>query len=409
MDRVTGWWGIAVISFVLGCGSPEPGLQSSPSPESGGAPAVQTAPDSASPPTAPSAESPSPAAAESAAPPAAAPAPAGEAASQPAATKPSGSGKPEPSPAAGATAGSSLDQLQSWMAALVGNDVKVREAASEKLDQVSSGSVQPLLPLLQDASPDVRRGTIFYLLDRFDPADAAVVAALTKCLTDQEASARRLALTAAQRFPLDGLIQSLPQLIAILSHPQESADSRAAAARLIGTLEGAAHDAVPALVRAAGGDPDPTVRSACVLSLCRAAPAEEAVAALRQVLRQDAEANLRGLAAMRLGKLGQATAAVTPELAEALADRDEGVRRKAADALAALGPAAVAPTMQQLTAPDVAVRRLAVFVLGKLGGDARPALDALRKLQQDPDAEVKQLAELAVRRIEGTPAPAENK
>ena len=271
---------------------------------------------------------------------------------------------------------------------------------------MSIAGPQPLLPLLQDASPDVRRGTVFYLLDRFDPADVAVVAALTKCLADQDASVRRLALSAAHRFPLDGIVQSLPQLIAMLSHPQESADSRAAAARLIGSLEKAALDAIPALVRAAGGDPDPTVRSACVLSVCRAAPAEDAVAALRPVLRQDSQANLRGLAAMRLGKLGEAAAAAAPELAAALADRDEGVRRKAADALALLGPAAVAPTMQKLDATDVGVRRLAAFVLGKLGADAKPALDALRKLQQDSDPEVKQLAELAVRRIEAAQTPA---
>ena len=244
MDRMTGWWGIAVLAFVVGCGSPGPAPGSSPAPsapESSGPPAVETAPGSASSATPPGVESPSPAAAESA--------PTGEPPSQGLATKPSDSEKPEQ---AGANAAVPLEQLPSWAAALVGNDVQAREAASEKLDRVSIAGPQPLMPLLQDASPDVRRGTIFYLLDRFDPADAAVVAALAKCLTDQDAPVRRLALTAAQRFPLDGLVQWLPQLIEIMKHPQESADSRAAAARLIGTLEGAARKAVPALVRAAG-------------------------------------------------------------------------------------------------------------------------------------------------------------
>ena len=60
------------------------------------------------------------------------------------------------------------------------------------------------------------------------------------------------------------------------------------------------------------------------------------------------------------------------------------------------------PAADKLEATDPGVRRLAVFVLGKLGADAKPALDALRKRLQDPDAEVKQLAELAIRRIEGT-------
>jgi len=412
MDRRIGWWGIvvlAVFGIVIGCGSPGPAPQSpssARSPESSGSPAAETAPGAASPAMPPEVESPPPAAAESAPEPAA-PAPAGKSAAEAPAGKPSQSEKPEPSPvpAAGAAAAVPPEQLQSWAIALVGTDVQAREAASEKLDHVSIAGLQPLLPLLRNASPEVRRGTVFYLLDRFDPADVAVVAALTKCLTDKDASVRRLALSAAQRFPLEGVVQSLPQLIAMLSDPQQSADSRAAAARLIGTLDTAASDAVPALVRTAGRDPDPTVRSACVLSVCRVAPAEEAVAALRPILRQDSQANLRGLAATRLGKLGSAAAAAAPDLTETLADRDEGVRRKAADALAALGPAAVAPTMQKLDATDAGVRRLAVFVLAKLGADAKPALDALRKLQQDSDAEVKQLAELAVRRIEAASPP----
>jgi len=417
MDRVTAWWGIAVLVFVLGCGSSGPAPQSPPGPpgpessrpQPGGSDSdsasLQMPAESAAPAAAKSA-SPPPASVPAAAPapvPASAPASAPAASAQPERSEPSASGQSEPPPAAGGGAAPGPDQLRSWAAALVGNDVSAREAASERLERVSVGGGQWLLSLLQDASPDVRRGAVFYWLDRFDPADAAVVAALAKRLSDPDASVRKLALTAAQRFPLDTIVQSLPQLTAMLGHPQESAESRAAAARLIGTLDAAAHDAVPALAKAAAADPDPAVRSACVLSICRAAPAADAVAALRQVLRQDSQANLRGLAATRLGKLGQATAAVAPELAEALADRDDGVRRKAADALALSGAAAVAPTMQKLQAPDVAVRRLAVFVLAKLGPDAKPALEALRKLQQDPDAEIKQLAELAVRRIEGTP------
>jgi HEAT repeat protein len=62
----------------------------------------------------------------------------------------------------------------------------------------------------------------------------------------------------------------------------------------------------------------------------------------------------------------------------------------------------VTPAAGKLEAAEPGVRRLAVFVLGKLGADAKPALDALRKRLQDPDAEVKQLAAMAIRRIEGT-------
>lgn len=303
---------------------------------------------------------------------------------------------------AGENATATVDQLRSWATALAGGDVRTREAAAEGLDRAALAGQPPLWALLRDASPQVRRGAIFYWLDRFDPADSESVAALSKCLSDQDPTVRAIAMSAAQRFPAGAVAQALPQLSIVLTDRQNGAETRAAAARLIGTLEAQSREAVPALVKAARGDPDPPVRSACLLSLCRVAAAEQAAPVLQQVLQQDAQATVRGVAALRLGKLGPSAAGAAPALAAALADSDEGVRRKAADALAALGAAAVTPASGKLEAADPGVRRLAVFVLGKLGADAKPALDALRKRLQDPDAEVKQLAELAIRRIEGT-------
>jgi HEAT repeat protein len=293
-------------------------------------------------------------------------------------------------------------QLRSWATALAGGDVRTREAAAEALDQAAKAGHQPLWALLQVTSPQVRRGAIYYWLDRFNPADSEAVAALSKGLSDQDPAVRAMAMSAAQRFPAEAVAQALPQLSVLLTNRQNSAETRAAAARLIGTLEAQAGEAAGALAQAAVGDPDASVRSAGLLSLCRAAPADQAAAVLQQVLARDAQASIRGVAAVRLGKLGPSAAGAAPALAEALADRDEGVRRKAADALAALGAAAVTPAVGKLEAADAGVRRLAVFVLGKLGTTAKPALDALRKRLQDPDAEVKQLAELAIRRIEGT-------
>jgi len=182
MDRRIGWWGIAVLSvfgIVIGCGSPGPAPQSpssAGSPESSGSPAAETAPGAASPAMPPEVESPPPAAAESAPKPAAAPAPAGKSAAEAPVAQPSPSEKPEQPPVAAAGAADAVppEQLQSWAVALVGNDVQAREAASEKLDQVSIAGLQPLLPLLQNASPEVRRGTVFFLLDRFDAANAAL-------------------------------------------------------------------------------------------------------------------------------------------------------------------------------------------------------------------------------------------
>ena len=422
METVTRWCGIAVLGFVVGCGSQGPSPPNSPSagaPASGKVPAADASagtPRSESP---TGAESAPPAVSKPAPRPQIAPVPDGESPAPSASTLPSATTassataappattspsaiveKPVGPSEAGATA--TVGQLRSWATTLAGGDVRTREAAAEALDQAAKAGHQPLWALLQDTSPQVRRGAIYYWLDRFNPADSEAVAALSKGLSDQDPAVRAMAMSAAQRFPAEAVAQALPQLSVLLTNRQNSAETRAAAARLIGTLEAQGGEAAGALAQAAVSDPDASVRSAGLLSLCRAAPADQAAAVLQQVLARDAQASIRGVAAVRLGKLGPSAAGAAPALAEALADRDEGVRRKAADALAALGAAAVTPAAGKLEAADAGVRRLAVFVLGKLGTTAKPALDALRKRLQDPDAEVKQLAELAIRRIEGT-------
>lgn len=377
------------MSGVAGCGSGQPSVPPSSPPSS----------PSAAVPEPSGIETPEPASdtATSVSPPSLEPPDADMSASAPAAAavaESAGQGVAQSSPTA--------SQWRAWTAALAGEDVKARETAAAGLDRVAAVDPQPLWTLLEDAAPEVRRGAIFYWLDRFDPADSEAVAALRQRLTDQDPAVRAIALSAARRFPSAALLESLPPLSLVLADRQSSAETRAAAARLIGTLEAPGREAVPVLTQAAGDDPDPSVRSACLLSLGRVAAADQAVAVLLQALQQDAEANVRGLAAVRLGRFGPAAAAAAPRLADALADGDESVRRKAADALAELGPAAVTPIIGKLDAADVGVRRLAVFVLGKLGTHAKPALQALGNRLQDPDAEVKQLAELAIRRIEGT-------
>jgi HEAT repeat protein len=395
METSTRWCGIAVLGLVVGCGSPGPSPQDSTpggTPESGGTAAAGSPSESP-----PEAKSVQPAAAESTPPTPIAPVPDDESPAPPAtAVK-----QPGPMEAAENSA-PTMDQLRAWATALAGDAVQAREAAAAGLDRAAQAGTPPLWALLQDASPAVRRGAIFYWLDRFDPADADAVAALSKCLSDPDPTVRAIAVSAAQRFPAEALAKSSPQLSAMLADRQTGAETRAAAARLIGTLDAPGDATAEALAQAAVGDPAATVRSAALMSLGRVAPADQAAAVLQQVLVRDVQANVRGMAAARLGKLGPAAAGAAPALADALADSDEGVRRKAADALAALGAAAVTPASGQLEAADPGVRRLAVFVLGKLGADAKPALDALRKRLQDSDAEVKQLAELAIRRIEGT-------
>lgn len=383
------WAGVlgVVCGGLAGCGSPEPSQPGSPRVAESPSSAPETAPaanDSAASDVPPGAQAASPEMSEIR------PSSAGGAAS-------TGSETGEPAAASAASAEASW---RTWAASLAGDDVVAREAAAAALERAAATDSQSLWKLLEDTAPEVRRGAVYYWLDRFDPADPRAVAALQRRLTDPDPAVRAIALSAARRFPPQALQETLPPLSRVLADRQGSAETRAAAARLIGTLDAQGRDAAAALAQAAAEDPEPSVRAACLLALCRVALADQAVAVLRQALQQDEHANVRGVAAVRLGKLRSASAAA--DLAAALADAEESVRRKAADALVELGPAAVTSTAAQLESADVGVRRLAVFVLGQLGADAQDAVAALRQRLQDPDSEVRQLAALAIRRIEQT-------
>jgi len=210
-----------------------------------------------------------------------------------------------------------------------------------------------------------------------------------------------MALSVAKRLPRDAQVAAAPQLATTLENQSETAANRTAVARLIATLEADARPVLPKLLSAMQDDPDKSVRSACLMAVSRVAEPQDAVTAFRQTLTSDREPGLRGLAAVRLGRLGPTSVDAAPDLADALEDQDENVARKAADALVAIGAGAVSSAVEKLASANTNARRLAVFVLGKLGPAASPAIDELRKRLQDEDEEIRKLTEFAIRRVEG--------
>lgn len=107
-------------------------------------------------------------------------------------------------------------------------------------------------------------------------------------------------------------------------------------------------------------------------------------------------------AAAALGSL-RMSAVVVPELVKGLQDASAHVRKLAAFVLGELGPEA-RPAVPALTAAlcdaDEAVQRRAAAALGKLGADAVAALPALREAAGDPRDSVRALAALALVEIE---------
>lgn len=286
---------------------------------------------------------------------------------------------------------------------MAGKDVVARDAASQKLDERGAESVSHILRLMSDPAAQVRRGAAFYLIERFDASNSEIVSAFTAALADEDATVRHIALSIVPRFPPTAVLGAAPQLATMLRGEREGKANRAAIARLLGGLEVDARPLLPELVCTAKEDHEAVVRSACLMAIARVAEPAAAAAAFRHSLTQDTDANVRGTAAARLGRVGPAAATAVGELADALADKAPAVCEKALEALQQIGAPAVPALIEKLVAHDPQVRRRAVLGLGAIGLPAKPALDALKKLLADPDQDVKQLADMAIRRIESGP------
>jgi HEAT repeat protein len=189
-----------------------------------------------------------------------------------------------------------------------------------------------------------------------------------------------------------------------------------AAAQALGRIGPPAKSALPALSKAL----NPTdnlrdyrpIRSAAVAqALVKIDPQGKGVKAAITLLvdkllsddREDSNGT-RVVGARALGECGTAARPAVGPLNRRLKDANAEVRIAAALALARIEPekqasTAVAALMGELKGPDVLQRVLAADALGEIGPGARDATAALRKAADDPEAEVRQAATDALKRV----------
>lgn len=273
------------------------------------------------------------------------------------------------------------------------------EKAATDLEKLSPDEVAQLWPLLKDPQVKVRRGAAVFLLGLFDPSDADQVAAFAALLDDRDGMVRARALDAVKQLSQSEQIALLPRLSALLdARHEDRAENRAAIARLCGSLKADAVDALPALQSAASNDPDAKVRAAALVALAQIAAPLAAVGPLAKGL-ADQDAAVRKVAAARLRQIGSAAAPAVKELAAALADQNNDVAEAAAEALIRIGAAAVEPVAAQLASKNASARKLALACLARIGAPAKSVAAQIEKCKQDPDPQVRQLAEAALKRF----------
>ena len=288
--------------------------------------------------------------------------------------------------------------LRKWLTQLVGEETSVREAAREELNNAAVED-EVLLTLMKDPSAAVRQGAIYYLTGRFVIQDIALQEAFLGALEDENSKVRELALQMVARMPVQTIRPAIPQLVRMLDVSAEEERNRATVARFLGRLKIEWQLVLPALVKSVKQDPSVAVRKASLFGVSRIALPKEAVPVYRHILSEDKDVGVRRAAALHLGRLGPEAAAACTELGAALAAEDDQLSDTAAAALTRIGSKAVPVLIEQVSSSIPRARRLAIYSLGVLGPPAKPAIPALKQCLKDSDAEVRQLAEMALRNL----------
>jgi HEAT repeat protein len=275
------------------------------------------------------------------------------------------------------------------------------EKAATELEKLSPEEVAQLWPLLKDPQAEVRRGAAVFLLGVFDPNNSEQVAWFSALLFDSDSMVRARAIDAVRQFAAPDRGAVMPRLIGLLdAGREERAENRAAVARFCGGLKDIAIDALPALQAAAAADADGKVRATALTAVAQIAAPQAALMPLMKGL-QDKDAAVRKVAAARLRQLGSTAAPAAKELASTLADPNNDVAEAAAEALIRIGSTAVEPVAGQLSSKTASARKLALVCLARIGPAAKSTVPQIEKLKQDPDSQVRQLANAALKQLSG--------
>lgn len=241
-----------------------------------------------------------------------------------------------------------MDELAT---ALSDDDPGVRLASLKTLTTVGtpahrlSGQVASLL-----ADPDNRvRVAAAAALGDLEVSDKETITQLSKCLQDDNRAVVLATLNSLAALG-DASKPHVSEVLPLLNHP--ASEVRSAALVCVSELDDEA--AIPVLIDAL----------------------------------EDQQWTVRRDASEALGKFGSKAKSAVPVLFRFLAsEEDRDAARSALRAIDDAGPEAVPVLVEALDSDDRGQRYYAMFLLGKVGKDARDALPVLRRLLEDTDSD----------------------
>lgn len=255
-------------------------------------------------------------------------------------------------------------------AAIEANIRKLREA-QEKLSEnpKDKDALSVILTLLKDPNGINRSNAAAVLREVGEQNGAAVKEDAVPLLIDMvrhgDASDKHVALDAIRGFGPKAT-EAIPILRGNLDSPD--VQNNWIAAEALGRMRGAAHEAVPDLVKVIKANQDRCLGDE--LNICR-------------------------FAIRALGDIGSAAAEATPDLVSLLNHRDPYFRVYLAVALIRIQPnnqEALNSINTLLKTPEVEIRRRTLWELKDIGEEARPAETAVRSSLRDSDEAVRTAA-----------------
>lgn len=286
-----------------------------------------------------------------------------------------------------------------WLEQMGSEAAVERRAASEAIDELGQAGLPFVVAGLREGTPARKRGAAVYLIGRVSPRNHEAAAALTEALDADDEELRHAALQAVEKLSDPQLVSALPSLLSLAESSDESAAYRSRAIRAITKLGPAAESATNRLIEVARDEQTPLkVRQACFFGLVKIAPNDIAEKFFRRELKKNAVPELRRLAAQWLADVASSNEALNGLIA-GLNDPVKAVRLEAVDGLVEIGKPSVSPLIEALESSDVQTRRYATLAIGKLGRLAAEAAPAIESRLNDPDEQVRELAEVILNRL----------
>ena len=293
------------------------------------------------------------------------------------------------------------DEIGLLLTKLGGGETQEKIDASNALEMFEKDVVSQCVMYLDLGDDDQRRGAMYFLAGGRMLDVSILDEVVFKTLDNSDVKVRQLALQLARRISLDSAEKLVTRLMSVAQRQDEEEQIRVAAIRLLNEHALYSDKSIPVLSEIAKSDAAANICNAALLGLSKLEDPLNALPVYIAVLKGNAGATVKRSAVIHLKKLGPMAEPAIEILGELMMHEDPKLVESASDALSLIGHAAI-PTLIELTeSEDRVVKQLAIFTIGTMGREGRPALDALKKFVDDEDEQTQRFARQAIKNLFG--------